>query len=79
MKVGSKMYLMFINKMQNFGLAFFFFGITAYFAQLNTASTILMIVGAVLFGLSKVLNALNPVYDDYEWEKVYPELEDNEV
>jgi hypothetical protein len=74
MKAGSKMYLVFINKMQNFGLAFFFFGVGAYFIKFHLTSLILMIGGALLFGIAKLLNMASPVHDDYEWEKVYPEL-----
>jgi len=77
MKAGSKMYLAFINKLQGFGLAFFFFGIGAYFAHLNVLSKILMLFGAILFAVAKILNLFNPIYSDYEWEKVYPELEED--
>lgn len=79
MKAGSKSYLAFINKMQNFGLAFFFFGVGIYFIQLSMLSSILMIFGTVLFSITKVLNMFNPVFEEYEWEKVYPELHENEL
>jgi hypothetical protein len=79
MKAGSKSYLTFINKMESFGLAFFFFGVTIYFIQFNMLCSILMILGVILFSISKVVNMLNPVIEEYEWEKVYPELNDNEL
>jgi hypothetical protein len=79
MKAGSKSYLIFTNKMESFGLAFFFFGITIYFIHLSMLSSILMILGVVLFSIAKVINMFNPVFEEYEWEKVYPELNDNEL
>jgi len=79
MKPGSKMYLAFMQKVQNFGLALFFFGITAQFAHLTKIGNALLILGAGLFSLSKLMNMLSPQVDeDYEWEKVYPELKEEE-
>jgi hypothetical protein len=79
MKPGSKLYVAFMQKVQNFGLALFFFGIAAYFTQVTAVANVLLIAGAGLFGIAKFMQMISPqIEEDYEWEKVYPELNEEE-
>ena len=74
MTVKTKVMLKLRLKFQQFGLAIFFFGLAVFINRIPGGKmTILM--GGMLYALSRVLRAFEPVYHEPEWELVYPELE----
>lgn len=79
MKIGSKKYQSTIFKLKNFGIALFFFGIAAHFTSLTKVANVMLIAGIGMFGIAQIFNLITPQIDgDYEWEKVYPELNEED-
>jgi hypothetical protein len=60
-------------KFQQFGLAIFFFGL-ALFINRIPGGKMITLTGGMLYALSRVFRAFEPVYHEPEWELVYPEL-----
>lgn len=76
MKVGSKGYLKLRIKLQQLGIVLFIFGLILWINELGVWKS-LMTSGLFIFSVSKFMQAAEPVYDDPQWERVFPELDPN--
>lgn len=76
MKPGSKAYLKFRIKTQQFGIFFFLIGIAL---RINDVpySGYLLLTGAAWFGTAKIMQAFEKTYHEPEWERVFPELDES--
>lgn len=76
MKPGSKAYLKFRIKLQQIGIFIFLIGLALVINKISIFPYFIT-AGATWFGLAKIMQAFEPVYNAPKWEKVFPELEDD--
>jgi hypothetical protein len=60
-------------KIQQIGLAMFFFGL-AFLINRYTGGKLLTSGGLLLYALSRIIRAFEPIYREPFWELVFPEL-----
>ena len=73
MNGNKKAIMKFRIKLQQFGLAIFFFGM-ALFVNKIPGGKMITVIGGMLYASSRVIRAFEPIYHEPHWELVYPEL-----